>query len=217
VYGGPHVQRVANQWLLTSDLRTQKFIQQGMVVIKCDNRGSYRRGLAFEGAMKHDMGNIEVQDQVAAVEYFAKIGLVDRNHVGMFGWSYGGYMSAMSLCRAADIFSCAVAGAPVTSWDGYDTHYTERYMGRPQENVKGYEDSSVMTHVSKMTGKLLLIHGLIDENVHFRHTARLINALISARKRYELILFPCERHSPLKVQDRIYLEDIMFEFFVKNL
>jgi dipeptidyl-peptidase-4 len=88
-------------------------------------------------------------------------------------------------------------------------------MGRPQENEKGYSDSSVMTHVSKMKGKLLLIHGLIDENVHFRHTARLINALIRERKRYELILFPCERHSPHKLQDRIYLEDIMLEFFHK--
>ncbi len=217
VYGGPHVQRVANQWLLTSDLRAQKFAQNGIVVIKCDNRGSYRRGISFEGAIKHDMGNIEVQDQVAAVNYFTNIGLVHRGKVGMFGWSYGGYMSAISLCRAPDSFACAVAGAPVTSWDGYDTHYTERYMGRPQENVVGYDASSVMTHVKKMKGKLLLIHGLIDENVHFRHTARLINSLIRERKRYELILFPCERHSPHKLQDRIYLEDIMWEFFINNL
>jgi hypothetical protein len=239
VYGGPHVQRVANQWTVTADLRTQKFVHHNYVVIKCDNRGAYRRGIAFEGAIRHDMGNIEVQDQVTAVNYFVKLGLVQAEHVGMFGWSYGGYMSAMSLCRSPGTFSCAVAGAPVTSWDGYDTHYTgktflslfmllsdflfpffsylERYMGTPQENLKGYADSSVMTHVSTMKGKLLLIHGLIDENVHFRHTARLINALIRERKRYELFLFPCERHSPLKVQDRIYLEDIMFQFIQTNL
>jgi dipeptidyl-peptidase-4 len=124
VYGGPHVQRVCNQWLLTADLRAQKFAQMGIFVIKCDNRGSYRRGITFEGALKHDMGNIEIIDQVTVVEYFVKKGLIQANRVGMFGWSYGGYMSAMALCRAADTFSCAVAGAPVSSWDGYDTHYT---------------------------------------------------------------------------------------------
>ncbi len=217
VYGGPHVQRVMNHWSVSADLRAQRMAQLGMVVIKCDNRGSFRRGLAFEGAIFHDMGNIEVVDQVTAVEYFTSIGLVDSKRVGMFGWSYGGYMSAMSLCRAPDSFKCAVAGAPVTSWDGYDTHYTERYMGHPDENLQGYSDSSVMNHVSKMKGHLLLVHGLIDENVHFRHTARLINKLIAERKRYELIMFPCERHSPHKLQDKIYLEDIMTEFFVKYL
>jgi dipeptidyl-peptidase-4 len=217
VYGGPHVMRVQNQWLLTADLRAQRMAQQGIVVIKCDNRGSYRRGLAFEGAIKHDMGHVEVLDQVAAVEYFTRLGLVDPRRVGMFGWSYGGYMSAMSLCRAPSVFTCAVAGAPVTSWDGYDTHYTERYMGHPDVNVDGYRRSSVMEHVSHLTGHLMLVHGLIDENVHFRHTARLINELIAARKRYELILFPCERHAPHKMQDKVYLEDLMTEFFLKHL
>jgi dipeptidyl-peptidase-4 len=127
VYGGPHVQTVRNQWTLTAELRSQRMAQQGFVVIKCDNRGSSRRGLAFEGAMHRDMGNIEVADQTAAVQHFAQAGLIDASRVGMFGWSYGGYMSAMSLCRAPDVFSCAVAGAPVTSWDGYDTHYTGEF------------------------------------------------------------------------------------------
>jgi dipeptidyl-peptidase 4 len=141
VYGGPHVQRVTQQWSVSADLRAQRFAQQGFVVIKCDNRGSSRRGLAFESAIHCDMGRLEVLDQQAAVEYFAALGLVDASRVGMFGWSYGGYMSAMSLCRAPQVFACAVAGAPVTSWDGYDTHYTERYMGLPQENPQGYNDS----------------------------------------------------------------------------
>ncbi len=110
--------------MLSAELRSQRMAQQGIVVIKCDNRGSSRRGLAFEGAMHRDMGNVEVVDQSTAVRHFAASGLIDPARVGMFGWSYGGYMSAMSLCRAPDVFSCAVAGAPVTSWDGYDTHYT---------------------------------------------------------------------------------------------
>lgn len=217
VYGGPHVQRVQNNWSMTADLRAQKFAQQGFVVIRIDNRGSSNRGLAFESAIYHDMGNIEVQDQVTVVQFLVGQGLLDGSRVGMYGWSYGGYMSAMSLCRASETFACAVAGAPVTSWDGYDTHYTERYMGHPYPNTQGYSDSSVMNHVSKMKGKLMLVHGLIDENVHFRHTARLINALIDNRKRYQLVLFPCERHSPHKKADRIYMEDIIFDFFVECL
>lgn len=205
VYGGPHVQRVTDSWSMTSDLRAQRLAQDGCLVIKCDNRGSSRRGLHFEGAVKWCMGSVEIEDQQAAVHHFVALGLADPARVGMFGWSYGGYMSAMSLCRAPETFCCSVAGAPVTSWDGYDTHYTERYMGLPQENAAGYEASSVMSHVEGLAGHLLLVHGLIDENVHFRHTARLINALTERRKQYDLILFPCERHSPHKVADRSVL------------
>jgi dipeptidyl-peptidase-4 len=111
----------------------------------------------------------------------------------------------------------AVAGAPVTHWDGYDTHYTERYMGAPAENRDGYRESSVMRHVDAMQGKLMLVHGLIDENVHFRHTARLINALIQARKPYELLLFPDERHSPRQLADRVFMEEQIRDFIVENL
>jgi len=217
VYGGPHVMRVMDTWGTTADLRAQRYAQEGFIVIRCDNRGSYRRGLAFEGALHRDMGNVEVQDQKAAVEHFVRQGLVDPKKVGMFGWSYGGYMAAMALCRAPETFCCGLAGAPVTSWDGYDTHYTERYMGTPGNNPVGYKNSSVMSYCQNMTGKLMLIHGLIDENVHFRHTARLINELIKCRKRYDLVLFPCERHSPHKQQDRIYLEDRMLDFITEHM
>lgn len=181
VYGGPHVQRVAKMWTVTADMRAQRFAQCGYIVIKCDNRGSSRRGIEFEGAIGKNMGDLELEDQKAAIDFYAAEGLVDVKNVGMVGWSYGGYMSAMAVCRASETFKCAIAGAPVTSWDAYDTHYTERYMGLPQENTAGYESSNVMTHVNKMQGRLLLIHGLIDENVHFRHTARLINKLISGK------------------------------------
>ncbi len=217
VYGGPHVMRVTDSWSTSVDLRAQRLSKLGYVVIRCDNRGSFHRGIEFEGALKYDMGNIEVVDQQTAVDYFVKNGLVDPSRVGMFGWSYGGYMSAMSLCRAPETFCCAIAGAPVTSWDGYDTHYTERYMGTPQNNPQGYKDSSVMEYTQNMKGSLMLIHGLIDENVHFRHTARLINALIKHRKRYDLVLFPCERHSPHKEQDKIYLEDRMLDFIKEKM
>lgn len=217
VYGGPHAQRVTNSWGMTVDMRAQYLRGLGYLVFKLDNRGSARRGLSFEGALRHDMGNVEVQDQVDGVRWLVEQGLGDEKRVGIYGWSYGGYMSAMALAKAPETFHAAVAGAPVTSWDGYDTHYTERYMSTPADNPKGYAASSVLEHVDEIEGKLMLVHGLIDENVHFRHTARLINALVKARKPYELLMFPDERHMPRAEADRIYMEERIADFFARSL
>jgi dipeptidyl-peptidase-4 len=217
VYGGPHVQRVSNGWDVTVDLRAQYLRQLGYVVLVVDNRGSARRGLAFEGAVRHAMGGVEVRDQEDAVRALAARGLVDPKRVGVYGWSYGGYMSLMCLARAPETFRAAVSGAPVTNWDGYDTHYTERYMGTPQDNADGYRVSSVMHHVPNQRGTLLLVHGLLDENVHFRHTARLVNALNRARKPYELLMYPDERHMPRAEKDRVHMEERIRDFFVREL
>ena len=217
VYGGPHVQRVTRSWCQCADMRVQRLCSMGFAVVKCDNRGSSRRGLQFEGAVKKNLGRAEVLDQVTAVRYLVMKRIADPLRVGICGWSYGGYLAAMCLCRAPDVFSVAIAGAPVTSWDGYDSHYTERYMGLPSENQVGYEESAVFEHVANMKGKLLIIHGLIDENVHFRHTARLVNRLIAAGKDYDLLLFPDERHSPRRPQDRMYMEKRLCDYFIKNL
>ena len=217
VYGGPHAQVVANQWSMTCAMRVQYLRSQGCLVFSLDNRGSARRGLAFEGNIKHNMGDIEVRDQVDGVSWLIDRGLADPDRVGVYGWSYGGYMALMCLSRAPDVFKMGVAGAPVTHWDGYDTHYTERYMGTPQSNPEGYQASSVMANIDRLEGSLLIVHGLIDENVHFRHTARLINSLIRARKPYELLLFPDERHMPRSLEDRVYMEDLISEFFERNL
>lgn len=217
VYGGPHVQLVTNGWSMSVMMRAQYLRSQGFLVFILDNRGSARRGLAFEGAIKHRMGSIEVDDQVDGVHWLVDQGLADPKRIGVCGWSYGGYMSLMCLTRASETFHVAVAGAPVTHWDGYDTHYTERYMGLPSENARGYEEGSVMFHVANMKGKLMLVHGMIDENVHFRHTARLINALITARKPYDLLAFPDERHMPRKAADKVYMEELVCRYFVDGL
>jgi dipeptidyl-peptidase-4 len=217
VYGGPHVQRVHRSWSQCCDMRAQRLRSLGFCVVKCDNRGSARRGVAFEGAIRCQLGRLEVLDQVAAVRHLVLRGIVDGSRIGIYGWSYGGYLAAMCLCRAPDVFHVAVAGAPVTSWDGYDTHYTERYMGLPSDNPNGYRESSVLDHVVNMRGKLLLVHGLMDENVHFRHSARLINRLIANGKDYDLLLFPDERHSPRRLRDRIYLEQRLGDFLVRHL
>ena len=126
-------------------------------------------------------------------------------------------MSILALFKASDIFKAGVAGAPVTFWEGYDTHYTERYLGLPKENSSGYRNSCALNHARNMTGKLMLIHGMIDENVHFRHSVRLIEVLNTLRKDYDLVLFPNERHMPRSLADRIFLEEKIFRFFEKEL
>ncbi len=206
VYGGPHAQQVRNSWDLTVDLRAQYLAQQGFVVLKVDNRGSANRGLAFEAALARDMGHLEIEDQVDGVRFIAQRPYVDGTRVGIYGWSYGGYLTCMALLRAPAVFKAGVAGAPVTEWQGYDTFYTERYMGRPQDNETGYHTGSVLSHVEALRGKLLIIHGMVDENVHLRHTTRLIAALTAANRPYDLVLFPEERHMPRDAHGLEYLE-----------
>ena len=182
-----------------------------------DNRGSARRGLHFEGQLKYSMGRVDAEDQLMGAEWLIKQGLAKPGHIGLYGWSYGGFLSAMCLSRFPDTFCCAVSGAPVTAWDGYDTFYTEKYLGLPSEHGDAYEYGSIMHHVKNLRGKLLLIHGMIDENVHFRHTARLINRLMAERKPYEILLFPDERHMPRQLDDRIYMEERIFDFVERSL
>jgi dipeptidyl-peptidase-4 len=217
VYGGPHAQTVTDSWGLTVDLRAQLLAAQGFVVLKVDNRGSARRGVAFESAIAGNLGDLEIRDQTEAVRWLESLGIGDPARIGIYGWSYGGYMTAMALVKAADVFRVGVAGAPVTSWDGYDTAYTERYLGTPASNPEGYRDSSVMTHADRLRGKLLLIHGLLDENVHFRHTARLMQALIDAGKPFDVLLYPNERHLPRSQKDRVAMERQILQYFQQYL
>jgi alpha/beta superfamily hydrolase len=219
VYGGPHVQRVNRSYNQCLDMRAQRLKSLGFAVMKCDNRGSARRGVAFENPISRRLGQVEVEDQITAVQYVVQCGVADPQRIGIYGWSYGGYLAALCLCRAPHIFRVAVAGAPVTSWDGYDTHYTERYMGLPQENREQYKSSALIDAVSHMQvhQKLMIVHGLIDENVHFRHTERLVHHLIALGKEYDLLLFPEERHSPRRLRDRVYMEQQISSYFVRHL
>ncbi|MGH9269578.1 MAG: S9 family peptidase, partial [Acidimicrobiales bacterium] len=216
-YGGPGVQMVTNAWDATVRLRAQHLRQQGLLVASVDNRGSARRGRAFEAAVAGNLGDLEVRDQVDGVRWLAAEGLADPTRAAIYGWSYGGYLSAMALGRAPETFRAAVAGAPVTHWEGYDTHYTERYMGLPAENPDGYQLSSVMHHADAIRGRLLIVHGLMDENVHFRHTARLIEALTAAGVDYELVLLPGERHLPRDHAARTFVERRVSAFLAEAL
>ncbi|MPZ14160.1 MAG: prolyl oligopeptidase family serine peptidase [Chloroflexi bacterium] len=217
VYGGPHLQTVNDTWSMTVDLRAQFLASRGFLVFKLDNRGSARRGAAFERVIHRRMGTIEVQDQVDGVRWLAARGLAEPGHVGVYGWSYGGYLAIMCLLTAPDVFAVGVAGAPVVDWDGYDTHYTERYMDAPSANSEGYRAGSALTHVGGLAGQLLVVHGMIDENVHFRHTARLVSALQAAGRSADLLVFPNERHMPRSEVGRRHLETRVAEYFETHL
>lgn len=218
VYGGPHVQTVTRSWGLTADLTAQLLAERGFAVWRADNRGSARRGLEFEAALARDMGSVEVRDQVDGVKFAAaSYPEIDPARVGITGGSYGGYMTLRGLELAPETFRAGVALAPVTDWDGYDTCYTERYMSTPSENAEGYKSASVLARTADIKGDLLLIHGLLDENVHFRHTARLVSSLIAARKPFELVPIPEGRHSTRREPDRLYQAERIVEFFNRTL
>jgi dipeptidyl-peptidase-4 len=217
VYGGPGVQTVTSTWSQTVDLRAQYLAQQGYVVLNVDNRGSSNRGLAFEAPIARSMGHVEVSDQVDGVRFLASRPYVDSSRVGIYGWSYGGYMTLRALMHAPDVFKVGISGAPVTFWEGYDTHYTERYMGLPGTNESGYQTSAVLPYVEQLVGKLMLVQGLVDENVHAQHAMRLIEALTTAAKDYELVLFPEARHMPRNPSHLEYLERKLVEFLNRYL
>jgi dipeptidyl-peptidase-4 len=217
VYGGPHGQVVQDSWLLTVDLQSQYLRDQGFAVMRVDNRGTPRRGVAFETSVAGRLGTIEIADQVDGVHFAKAQGWIDGDRVGMTGWSYGGYMTIMSMLKAPDVFRVGVAGAPVTSLDGYDTAYTERYMGLPQENPEGYGDGSALTHAAALRGHLLIVHGMIDENVHFRHTARFLEALAKTSSTCELLLYPSERHGFRNEENRRNANEHIVRYFKKHL
>ncbi len=195
VYGGPHAQLVTRNWERMSD---QFYSRQGYIVFRLDNRGSANRGKAFEDEIYRQTGGPEVRDQLVGVDWLKSQPFVDADRIGIQGWSYGGYMTLMTILQAPEgTFAAAVAGAPVTDWSLYDTFYTERYMDTPQDNPDGYEKSSVFYHLERLDGEmtpLLLIHGMADDNVTFDNTTRLMAALQEAERPFELMTYPGQRH-----------------------
>ena len=192
VYGGPGAQTVLDRW--GPSLFWQHLADRGFVVFQLDNRGSAGRGPAFEQAIAGKLGTVELQDQLAGVGYLKKLPFVDPARIAIYGHSYGGFMAALAMLKAPGVFKVGVAAAPVTEWRLYDTGYTERYMGTPAGNAAGYEAADLTRMAKSLTGKLLIMHALMDENVHFQHTADLVDALVAEGKPFDLHVFPGERH-----------------------
>jgi dipeptidyl-peptidase-4 len=218
VYGGPHVQLVRNSWGGLRYLLDQVYAAKGYILFTLDNRGSWGRGHAFETLLYHHMGKIELQDQLAGVKYLKSLGYVDPARIGITGGSYGGYMTLEALFNAPDVFKLGVSDAPVTDWKLYDTIYTERYMGRPQDNADGYKDSSPVNQAEYLKGKLMLVHGTGDDNVHFANSVELLNAMIDGgHYPDQFMAFPGRGHGISDPAARMLEIQRTVEFILGNL
>ncbi len=214
VYGGPGAQMVRNT---TPDLFWQYMVQQGYMVFQLDNRGSESRGKAFEAAIHRKMGEVEVQDQIAGVKFLRSLPQVDPERIGIYGHSYGGYMTLMAMFKAGDYFKVGVSGAPVTDWSLYDTYYTEKYLDHPKENAQGYIDSSVFPYVKGLKGSLLVYHGMADDNVLFTNATKLFKALQDEGFMFEMMTYPGAKHSLRGKKTKIHFKTTIADFFKRKL
>jgi dipeptidyl-peptidase-4 len=215
VYGGPGVQRVLDTW--SGSTFTQILTRAGYVVFQLDNRGSASRGTAFQAPIHGRLGEVEVADQVQGAQWLASRPFVDPQRVGVTGWSYGGYMTLMLLFKAPEVFRAGVSGAPVTDWTLYDTHYTERYLDRPQNNAAGYSASSVFPYTKNLSGSLLVMHGMADDNVLFLNSTKLFRSLQDLGKPFDVMVYPGGKHGLMRQHDGRHGYATMLRFFDQHL
>jgi dipeptidyl-peptidase-4 len=217
LYGGPGSQQVVNSWGWFNYFWYQHLAQKGYIVACVDNRGTGGRGAEFKKMTYLQLGKYETIDQIEANRYLAKLPYVDKNRIGIQGWSYGGYMSSLAITKGADVFKTAIAVAPVTNWRYYDNIYTERYMRTPQENASGYDDNSPINHVDSLKGNYLLIHGTADDNVHVQNTYEMVSALVKANKQFDLFVYPDKNHGIYGGNTRLHLYKLMTDYILENL
>lgn len=216
-YSGPGSQQVANKWLDTNDMWHMMLSQEGYIVVCVDGRGTGFKGADFKKATYKELGKLEVEDQIDAAKTIGKWDYIDASRIGIWGWSYGGFMSSNCLLKGNDVFKSAIAVAPVTNWRFYDSIYTERYMQTPQENASGYDENSPINHVSKLKGNFLLIHGTADDNVHVQNTMLMIEALVQANKQFESAIYPDKNHGIYGGKTRLQLYTKMTNFIKEKL
>ena len=216
-YSGPGSQQVADQWLNTNDYWHAMLTQKGYIVACVDGRGTGYKGVAFKKVTQKELGKYEVEDQIFAAKTFAKYDFIDGNRIGIWGWSYGGFMSSNCILKGNDVFKMAIAVAPVTNWRFYDSIYTERFMTTPEENPTGYDDNSPINHVDKLKGKYMIIHGTADDNVHVQNAMRMIRALQLANKDFDQAIYPDTNHGIYGGKIRIQLYNKMTDYILNNL
>lgn len=217
VYGGPGSQQVTDAWKGANYWWFQMLAQQGYVVACVDNRGTGGRGEEFKKMTYLQLGKMETQDQIQAAKYIGTLPFADPARVGIFGWSYGGYMSSLCMLKGKDVFKTGIAVAPVTNWKWYDSIYTERYMRTNKENSEGYEQNSPINFADQLQGNYLLVHGLADDNVHFQHTAEMANQLIAKNKQFDTMIYPNRNHGIYGDNARLHLYNLMTKFLNDNL
>ena len=217
-YSGPGSQQVANKWNGANDYWHNMLAQKGIIVVCVDGRGTGFKGAQFKKITQKELGKYEVEDQIASAKKLATLPYIDNNNIGIWGWSFGGFMSTNCLLKGNDIFTTAIAVAPVTSWRFYDSVYTERYMQTPQENASGYDDNSPINYAEKLKGEYLLVHGTGDDNVHVQNSFRMINSLIEANKQFDMFIVPDRTHGIYKGRNtRLNLFTKMTNFIEENL
>jgi len=217
-YSGPGSQNVSNSWMSSNDYWHELLANEHGIVIACvDGRGTGFKGRDFKKMTQKELGKYEVQDQIAVAKKLSELPYIDASRTGIWGWSYGGFMSSNALFQAPDTFEMAIAVAPVTSWRFYDSIYTERYMQTPQENASGYDNNSPLSHVDKLKGKFLLVHGSADDNVHVQNTMRLVEALVQANKQFDWRIYPDKNHGIYGGNTRLHLFTLMTDYIKNNL
>jgi len=217
VYGGPGSQQVTDAWKGNNYWWFEMLAQQGYVIACVDNRGTGARGEEFKKMTYKQLGHYEVIDQIEAAKHLGTLPFVDAKRIGIFGWSYGGYMASNCILKGGDVFEAAIAVAPVTNWKWYDSVYTERYMQTHDENPEGYEENSPVNFADKLKGNYLLIHGTADDNVHFQHTAEMANQLIANNKQFDTMIYPNRNHSISSDEAKIHLYTLMTNFLNEKL
>ncbi len=216
VYGGPGSQTVKNSWGGANYLWYQMMAQKGYIIVSVDNRGTGARGEEFKKVTYKQLGKYETEDQITAAKWLASRSYIDETRIGIWGWSYGGYMSSLCLFKGVDVFKTAMAVAPVTNWKYYDSIYTERYMQTPDEN-EGYDENSPITHVDKLKGNYLLVHGTGDDNVHFQNSIEMVTALQRANKQFDFMMYPNKNHGIYGGNTRYHLFKLLTEYVEENL
>ncbi|MDC2982374.1 S9 family peptidase, partial [Bacteroidota bacterium] len=217
VYGGPGINTVNDAWSWNNYFWFQYLAQNGFIVVSVDARGTGYRGKDFKHATYKQLGKYETEDQIAAAKYLANKPYIDENNIGIFGWSYGGYMSSLCITKGADVFKSAIAVAPVTNWRYYDNIYTERFMQKPQDNGENYDINSPINHVEKLKGNYLLIHGTADDNVHFQNATEMVSALVNKNKQFEFFAYPDKNHGIYGGFTRLHLYTKMTNFLMETL
>ncbi len=218
VYNGPHVQMVANTWLGAGELWMHHLAEKGYIIFSIDGRGSANRGFAFESAIHRQVGDAEIADQLAGINYLKTQPFVDSTRLGVYGWSYGGFMTTSLMTRpeAKGVFKCGIAGGPVLDWRMYEIMYGERYMDTPQENPDGYQKSSLFTYIDNLTGRLMIIHDSSDDTVLWQHSLRYIRECVRKGKMIDYFVYPEHPHN-VQGRDRINLFEKIEQYFQDNL
>lgn len=217
VYGGPGSQQVLNSWYNSMDLWFAYLTTKGYIVTCVDNRGTGGRGAGFEKQIYRRMGQLETEDQIEAARKISTLPYVDPSRIGIFGWSFGGYMSSLCATRGGGIFRAAIAVAPVTSWRFYDSIYTERYLSTPQDNSAGYDDNSPLTYAGDLSGRFLLVHGTADDNVHYQNAMRFSSLLVSHNRPFRQMTYADKNHSINGGMTSLHLFTMMTDFILENL